>query len=337
MRPLLSALAFLLLTLSAAAQDISWVRDGKTLLDSPKSTNSADRAAVIRSTLGGIGTKVIETDTLIARGEADFGKDYVLSLPAACWISEGAVWTTRCKIDATAMTKPKGTPGFVLVKGKYSFKGFTFIGRCYDGNEDGGLIGFGEPQSDADVTFQDCTLDGSQGNDWLFYNWSAGHRTVRFRNCTLQYARMGLTGLDSSGSYRVAIEAENCKFLGTADGSKSFGESSGSDVNRGGVLAGVLMRGGKATIRNSFFSSAGLTTEYEPTGKFGCPRIAAITDQYYSDGQPCQFLVDGCTFTVVPGTAKAIYDVEARRSKASFLPADGSNPDGTYRVYQGAK
>lgn len=334
MRSLLKALAFLMLCGQVVAQDISWSRDGKTLAESATSTNSNDRQNAIRAFIGENYFKVLETDDLTIRGEADFGKDYVLPLPAARYkMLPGGCWWTRCRIDATATaTKPLGTTGFVLGKGKYLFKSFYVVGRNADPNEDSGTFCHNSV-CDSDVTFEDCTFDGSVNCDWgAYYNWTGGRKSVTFRRCKGSATRHFLS-LPSSGGLTQTFLVEDCDITIDANGSRSFGATSRNHPVMGSVLTAVLCRGGQGTIKNSRIKVVGLKTPYVQAD-YGCPRIAAIfTDQFDSTASPGgKVTVDNVSVEVSPGVATVVNDVDVRYGSVSYQ-AGGSNADGTYKVF----
>jgi len=239
------------------------------------------RGTVIREALAAIFSSVLPTDRFVALGVADFGAVYPLFLPAATY--EGSLstqWITRVKIDATAY-KLRGTPGFVLPLGVATFRQMTFKEVCVDPNEDGGLIGYDERVGHGEVTFENCTLDGSNGCDWLFYTWVSGTKIIRFTKCRLLFSRIAIAGC-SGGGYNQDITADRCTFIGNANGSRSYGESSSDDPNTGGVLAAAVIRGGKLAMWDCNVTLTGLTAEYDlrQNPQWGCPRQAMVTDSY---------------------------------------------------------
>lgn len=333
MRSIFAALAFLLLTASAFGQDISWVRDGKAT-DSATSTTSNDRANCIRAFIGENYFKVLESDTFVVRGEADFGKDYPLALPAARYeMAPGACWTTRVKIDQTP-NKPSGTTGFVLDKGKYKFKNFWAIGRCFDANEDSGIFCW-NTSVDSEVTFEGGYLDGSFNCDWgPVYNWSGGAKSVRMIGVKASSTRT-LLSLASSGGLSQTFYVDNCDFTVNANGSKSIGESSSSNPDTGGVIAAILCRGGQGDIKNSRVKIVGLSAPYET--KYGPTRIGGIlTDRYYSASQAGKFVVENVTVEIVPGISTVVNDIDVRFGTVGYQ-SGGSNQDGTYKTFSAVK
>ena len=319
-------LLLLAINQKAFGQDLTWQRDGKTMADFATSASDIDRAAVVRAAIDLIRPKLLPTDTLIARGRADFGSRFPLYMPS-CILENGgnANWFTSCRIDKTA-DKPQGTPGFVCpTPGRIEFRGMKFSGTCIDPNEDGGLIGWDETIGGAEVVAIDCEFDGSNGIDWVFYCWSAGSpgvvgtpatmgkpavatvlpypKTASFKRCIFRHARKGICG-EGSGSVSQAITVEDCQFIGDANGSKTFGESSGPDKDNGGILSAIEIRGGSLLVRNCTFSLAGLVKPYTPAtaaNQYGCLRMAAVNDSFYSPGQAnIPILLDRLTVTMQP-------------------------------------
>ncbi len=332
----------------AKGQDLTWQRDGKTMADFATSANDTDRAAVVRAAIDLIRPKLLPTDTLIARDRADFGSRFPLYMPS-CILKNGgnANWFTSVKIDKTA-DKPQGTPGFVCpTPGRIEFQGMKFSGTCIDPNEDGGLIGWDETIGGAEVVATDCEFDGSNGIDWVFYCWSAGSpgvigtpatidkpavamvppqpKTATFKRCTIRHARKGICG-EGSGSVSQAITVEDCQFFGDANGSKTFGESSGPDKDNGGILAAIEIRGGSLVVRNCTFNLVGLAKPYTPpaaASQYGCLRMAAVNDSFYSPGQAnIPILLDRLTVTMLPTRYTPIAKpVDVRFSTPVWAPA----------------
>ena len=311
-------------------------------------------AARIRDVVNLIGTQLTKDDTLTCRGVADFGKDYVFTLPNCKYVgADGQQWLHHMTIDATA-TKPYSTPGFVL--GTYQhFDGMRFGGDCWNVEEDGGLLGWGVPLDNTDpkwvgvsgpgdVVFENCEVDASQGMDWAIYSWSSQYkRTITLKNCVLKYCRFGVSFAGSGDQANQTTLVENCKCYGDANGSHSYGETSNNNPETGGALSAVLMRGGTATITDSHFEAIGLTEEYDKrypscSGKgWGCPRLASVcTNQYYSAAGHTTFAITDCTSAITPNIACVWNDIDIRGTAATTTITNkiGSNPDGSLKVYQ---
>ncbi len=303
------------------------------------------------------GPHIRQTDTLRATGMADFGTDYHVKLPECNYVGP-ARWLTHCMIDATTVdgvqTKPSGTPGICL--GRYAhFENFSFGGDCWNREEDGGLLGWsGADDYDAEVTFVNCDIDASQGMDWgACYSWENASRKLTIQGGTLRFCRFGVAMAASGAAAQQTVILDGVRLLGDANGSTSYGESSGGDVNSGGVLTAVLNRSGSTTMRDCTVEAIGLTKPYN--SKWGCPRIAALcTNQYYSGAGATSFTVERCKVNITPGISQAVYDIDVRGSgKLSVVYNDeqiqaaesagaklvaeargGSGPDGNFKVWK---
>jgi hypothetical protein len=317
-------IALLLLTGSAYGQTtLTLTRDGKqvyaTALLSPDPVEAGNQA---RAQFALWGNTIKQTDTLLCTGVVDFGKHYHVKLPECNYVGP-ARWLTHCMIDATTVdgipTKPSGTPGICL--GRYAhFENFSFGGDCWNRAEDGGLLGWsGANDYDAEVTFVNCDIDASQGMDWgACYSWENANRKVTIKGGTLRFCRFGVSMSASGAKANQQVILDGVKLIGDANGSTSYGESSGGDVNTGGVLTAVLNRAGSVVMRDCTVEATGLTKPYN--SKWGCPRIAALaTDQYYSTAGATTFTVERCKSSITPGISQAWYDVDVRRGKLSVV------------------
>lgn len=308
----------LLLTSSACqAQSITLTRDGKPV--KPTFSLSADPVEAsdqFRVIIAGLLPEIKQTDTLVCSGTIDFGRYYVINLPSCNYASDPknpAKWLAHHMIDATTVdgvqTKPSSTPGIML--GKYAkFDGFSFGGDCWNRSEDGGLLGFSLPE-ESYAEFVNCDIDASQGHDWAIYAWSNHKRTVVIQGGSLRFCRFGVALAASGAAAQQTVILDGVKLIGDANGSTSYGESSGGDVNSGGVLTAVLNRSGLTAIRDCTVEAIGLTKPYN--SKWGCPRIAALaTNQYYSSSGATSFIIERCKVNITPGISQAWYDVDVR-------------------------
>lgn len=267
------------------------------------------------------------TDAMACTGTLDFGPHYSVKLPECNYYGEAMSanpprWLTHCMIDATVIdgvtTKPSSTPGILI--GRYAkFEGMSFGGACWNKDEDGGLIGFSAPE-DSTAEFWNCDIDASGGHDWGIYSWANFKRTLVIKGGTLKFCRLGVAMAASGAAAQQTVTLEGVKLIGDANGSTSYGESSGGDVNKGGVLTAVLNRSGSTVMRDCSVDAVGLAKPYN--GKWGCPRIAALaTNQYYSGAGATSFTIERCRSKITPGTAQAWYDVDVRGSgKLSVVP-----------------
>ncbi len=357
MRPLI---IFLMLCVSANAQSVTLLRNSKPV--KPPFALSADPVEAgeqFRVIIDGLRPEIKQTDTLVCAGTIDFGRYYVIKVPECNYVSDPknpARWLTHCMIDATTVdgkeTKPSSTPGICL--GRYAkFTGFYFGGDCWNKDEDGGLIGWGAADTfDAEATFVDSDLDFSRGMDWGFYNWTNAKRVFRQVGGTMRPCRIGAAMAASGAKADQQVIMEGVAVYPNANGSTSYGESSGGDVNTGGVLTAVLNRGGSVIMRDCTVEAIGLTKPYN--GKWGCPRIAALcTNQYYSGAGATSFSVERCKVNITPGISQAVYDIDVRGNgklsvvyneeqikaaevAGSKLVAEargGSNQDGSLKVW----
>mgnify|MGYP002128527603 CR=1 FL=1 len=336
--------ALLLLCSPAFAQDITWERNGVKQADFGWTNSAADRGASNRETLAMLYPKLTKADTLICRGEADFGKEQEVYLPNCNYKGIGAKWITRVTIDGDGVNKPSATPGFVV--GSYaSFDGFELVGECWDANEDGCCIGWRDVIDGEKVRadyvippvgefyFTNGTLNGKSKCDWTVYAWSpkAKSRKIVIQKSQLYGGRFIVAAMGSSSSTTPIQDVliEDCKAWLDGNSVKSFGESSSGNVDTGGVLTVLGIREGKAVLRNVQVDAIGLTAPYSP--KFGCPRIAALcTDSYYSPGQPCDVTIDGCTSSITKNTATVANDIDLRRSKLTVIRHEGTGENGSF-------
>ena len=330
----------------ADAQVLTWKRDGVKVTDFFSTANTPEANATrIREVVTLIGADLDKRDTLVCRGVADFGKQYVLTMPNCYYVGEGAEWLHHMTIDAEP-TKPYSTPGFVLGTFQH-FKNMKFGGDCWNVEEDGGLLGWGVPLDNTDpkwvgvsgpgdVTFESCVIDASKGMDWAIYSWSSQYkRTITLTNCVLKYCRFGVSFAGSGDAANQITVVSGCQCYGDANGSHSYGETSNNNPETGGALSAVLMRGGYATIQNSRFEAIGLTAEYSAP-KWGCPRLASIcTNQYYSAPGSTFFILDNCTSKITPNIAYVWNDIDIRGTAATTTITNklGSNPDGSLKIY----
>jgi hypothetical protein len=260
-----------------------------------------------------IESKVQAGDTVRLKGYFILGEKYPLQLPNITLCGFGSYATTvhtACRIDKTDY-KPLGTPGILLATNN-RFEDIELIGECHDPNEDGGLVGWNTPGK-AFVEFLRCRLNGKNRNDWLIYSWIQGPKTLIFTQCDLFFARQGIAMCGSS-DITHDVTVNDCRFYGDANGSKSMGASSLNDIDKGGVLAGIVLRGGSLTVNGAEFWLVGLTAPYDPTGKWGCPRMAAITDHYYTPGRiDSKFVLKNIRFHATPNTTTVVevFDIRA--------------------------
>lgn len=313
----------LLLTSSAIchAQSITLTRDGKPVY--PPFALSADPIQAgqeTRAVVDLLRPVTQKTDTLIVGGTADFGATHTfrtLDCRHASDPNNPAKWITHCTIDGITVdgvqTKPSSTPGITF--GTYArFENFSFGGQCSNKDEDGGLLGWGTAfTGDGEVELVNCNVDASGGMDWSVYSWANFKRVVTMKGGTLKFCRLGVCLSASGAAANQQITLDGVKLIGDANGSTSYGESSGGDVDKGGVLTAVLNRSGSVVMRDCTVDATGLTKPYN--GKWGCPRIAALaTNQYYSSSGATSFTIERCTTKITPGTAQAWYDVDVRGS-----------------------
>ena len=351
------SILLLLLTSSASAQSITVQRDGKNLYPPfALSIEPLQAGQETRACFELLKPVVLKTDTIIVAGAADFGSTHTFRALDCKYQSDSknpAKWITHCTIDAISVdgmqTKPSSTPGITL--GTYArFEGFSFGGACSNKDEDGGLIGFSAPE-ESYAEFVDCNIDASQGMDWGVYSWSNHIRALRIQGGTLRFCRLGVAMAASGAAAKQTVVLDGVKLIGDANGSTSYGESSGGDVDKGGVLTAVLNRSGSALLRDCDAEVIGLTKPYN--GKWGCPRIAALaTNQYYSGAGATSFTLERNKVNITPGISQAWYDVDVRKGKLSIVYDDaaiaaatksgeklvaeargGSGPDGSVKVW----
>jgi len=332
----------------ALAQDITWERGGVKQADFGWTGSAADRGASNREILAMLYPKLTKADTLICRGEADFGKEQEVYLPNCNYKGIGAKWITRVMIDGDGVNKPSATPGFVV--GSYAaFDSFELVGECWDASEDGCCIGWRDVIDGEKVRadyvipphgefyFTNGILNGKSKCDWPFYAWSpkAKSRKSVFKKSELYGGRTIIAKYGSSSSSTPVQDVliEDCKAWLDANSVKSFGESSNNNPDTGGVLAVLGIREGKAALRNVQVEAIGLKEPYSP--KFGCPRIAALaTDSYYSQGQPVDLTIDCCTSKITsPGISKVWNDIDVRKGTVKVLRKEGSGENGNFKQW----
>ncbi len=341
----------LLLTSQAYAQDITWERNGVKQADFGWTASAADRGASNREILAMLFPKLTKADTLVCRGEADFGKEKEVYLPNCNYKGVGAKWITRCMIDGDGVNKPSATPGFVI--GSYAaFDGFELVGECWDANEDGCCIGWRDVIEGEKVRpdypippvgefyFTNGTLNGKSKCDWTVYAWSpkAKSRKIVIRKAELYGGRfiVAAMGSNSSATPIQDVLIEDSKAWLDANSVKSFGESSSNNPDTGGALVLLGIREGKAVLRNVQVEAIGLKAAYDPGGKFGCPRVAAlITDTYYSTGQPVDATVENCRSKITPNLSKVWNDIDIRTkgSAVKVIRQEGSASDGSLKLW----
>jgi hypothetical protein len=296
------------------------------------------------------------SDTIACTGTVDFGSTHTLDLPECNYLGP-ATWLTHCKIDFTVVdgvrTKESSTCGFSI--GRYArFENFYFGGDCWDVHEDGGLIGFSPTlEGEGAAFFVNCDIDASHGMDWGIYSWKNALRTVNIYGGTLRFCRFGVALAASGGGARQSVFLDGVRLFGDANGSKSIGESSGGNVETGGVLTAVLNRAGATTIRDCVGDFVGLKEPYN--SKWGCPRIAALaTNNYYSSSGATSFVLERNRVNITPGISQAWYDADVRgsgklsivyndeaiakaKSEGAQLVVDargGSGPGGNFKVWE---
>jgi hypothetical protein len=306
---------FVLVQSPASAQDITWLRDGVKQMDIGLSKTAIERAESARKSLAAIGPQLTSADTLILRDEFDFGKDLPMTWPACNYVGQNATLKHQIMIDRTDV-KPLGTPGFLLaVDGKStSFTKIKFVWRCWNKEEDGGGIGW-NVAGDGSVVFTDCEFDAESDCDWPIYNWTSGKKTVLILGGKAKIARWLVAAADSGADNGQNIEIRNLTATLNANGSHTYGESSNANPETGASLGLVMIRGGKATLRNVTITEAiGLTAQYDPRTppKWGCSRIASlVTTRYYSPGQPVEILIDKFSvLKVTPNLATVWSDMD---------------------------
>jgi len=239
------------------------------------------------------GATTLETDkfTMLAP-VADFTNTPVVKVPAGNYMGTATMprWITRTEIDAIPGIKPRGTTGLLLPLANVTFTNMGFVGECRDPNEDSGIFSW-NADGKAGVRFTNCLLDASKNCDWgALYNWTPGRKTAYFDRSLIKHCRFGIAMADGGGDGQ-SLFVDKCNFMGDANGSHTFGDSSGIDSENGGALAGVLIRGGMTSVLDTSFDLTGLDAEYDPRGvdgvplKYGCRRMTAITDRYFTASQ----------------------------------------------------
>ncbi len=333
---------------------MKWIRGDELLLEVAEVSNPIEWGNTLRSAIDDIRADIQPEDTLEFSGKivADFGKDYIFHLPACNYKGKKRQeFITRVTIDGSE-AKPGASTGFILPN-KASFYNFKFTGNCHNVYEDGGMIGWNTGM-DAEVSFDYCVLNGRYNNDWLFYDWSQGTKKMSFTNSTFYFARQGIA-LNNSGGAQYDLTVDNCKFYGNANYSQSYGESSRNNEVSGGVLAGVVMRSGTANISNCQFWMQGLNAVYGGGTGFSAPRMACVTDHYYSSSSSHLKinLKNMRVHKLVPGVATVVNDVDVRwgtytldnselisaaQAKMQQILVDargGSGPAGQFLVWEG--
>lgn len=270
------------------------------------------------------------TDILKVEGDAHFGFLTALDILDCQYDGYDARWYSDVMIDGTyqqtlaeliAETEPREvkantTSGFNL--GAYAvFNNFKFGGICHHAFEDGGLIGwtggFADP---AEVTFNNCDIDASQGHDWGIYSWENVRRDITINGGTHRYCRQLVSAAGSGGGADQRVKINGAKCYGDANGSTSLGTSSemrdSEGVDKFGVLTPVVNRLGTTELIDVFSEVRGLTEAY--SSSFGCPRLVALcTNQYnLSPGANTATTVTRCRTSVIPGNAIQTSDVDLR-------------------------
>lgn len=322
-------------------------RDGVSLHVVKSADNPIARGDAIAAAFAAWGHEALCTDTYAVLGSADFGNTPVVNIPPGQYIGTAARprWTTRTQIDEIHGVKPYGTTGFLLPLDIVSFHGMVFCGECSDPNEDAGIFSW-NAVGNGSVSFSSCELDASKSCDWgALYNWTGGSKRASFLNCIIRHCRFGISMADGGGDTQW-LAVDQSTFVGDANGSHTYGESSGIDPENGGALAGVLIRGGAATVRDTSFALAGLTEQYDPRvaagalPKYGCSRMAAVTDRFYSESQKnIDIRIERIRTTLRPTAATPVardLDIHYRQpvviydEQAIAFARGGSNPaDGT--------
>jgi hypothetical protein len=296
-------------------------------------TTARARGARLRTIFESIIGSVQEADIITLRGDCDFGDDdatygglYITTFPACNYVGIGCTLRHNIQIDAiAAVSKPLGTTGFVLSAGTTTFTGLTL--KCelmkIGAQEDQGIICWNADVTGT-VTFTNCTLDAGYNGDWLFYNWTAGTKSVTLDNCRVYYCRYAIAMVQSGGSQTVVIR-NGCQFYGDGNNGNSMGESSaaGSDAS----LSAVLSRGGSVTVSDSTFDAIGLTAEYDETDPtHGVPRIATIvTDRYYTTSGTVNVTITNCTTSATANLCPVVNDVDLRGGSSGYV---GTYTDG---------
>lgn len=165
----------------------------------------------------------------------------------------------------------------------------NFVSHCSlintpaEANEDGALVGWTlDSKDEVYAHFYKVDLFGQ---DWTFYTWGEAfnHRTLVFEDGNVHFARQGISQL-ASGATKCRYEIRRTKFFGNANYSKSIGATSNMknppDFADGGVLGGIVFRAGTLEFEDLEFHLVGQQESY--TARFGCPRMTAITDHFYS-------------------------------------------------------
>jgi hypothetical protein len=265
--------------------DLTWVRDGVDYAHFYVSEDDPEvRGDMIRTVLEIIGPSIDSSDVLVAKGEAQFGQT-PLQLPSCVIMGYGpshTLWRSTARIDTP------GGPGFL--SGTSTTVRDMYLGNVsYDPHEDSSCIGFHGDTGARTLTLERCVIDGSQSCDWTIYNWTNGN-TLVVRDCDIASCRMAIAAAYSGGGSQ-SVTVERTRFYLDANNSESYGASSGLDPDSGGVLAGVVIRRGDLTVTDAEFHVTGLSTSYNVG--WGCPRVALITDQYYSTSGPRTITLDG--------------------------------------------
>lgn len=301
-----------------------WLRNDSILHRAKISNDSVTAGLQIRDSFDLIRRSILETDTIVPEGDADFGFLYDIALPACTYNGQNTRWYTHTMIDGVSIgpegdlteTKGAATCGFHLSEGDTVFNDFLFGGDCQNPTEDGGLLGWDEAMAeDASVVFNNCDIDASQGFDWGVYSWENADRRVTINGGTSRFCRF-LVAMAGSGTGGQHITMNDVRLFGDANGSRSLGASSlqgGGDPDAYAVLTPALNRGGAIALTDCISECRGLTAEY--SSSYGCPRICALgTNKYYStaSGEGTQIDIVRCRSTIIPGTARWLSDIEIR-------------------------
>ncbi len=317
---------------SMVTANIKWYRGGQLYATFEGGLEPVTNGVMAREVMGLIAQKSKPADEVKLIGSFNFGKSFPLLFPPCTISGYGPNLTelvTNCKIDKTGVTKPSGTPGFLVGPGATTFRDLTLTNECYDPNEDGGCLG-NNIDGPLTLTVDHCVLNGAKGCDWLLYSWSGGTKTINVTDTELYFARQGIA-MCGSGDNAHVVTVTRCRFFGDANGSTTFGESSGSDPNNGGLLGGIVLRGGTLAAYDNQFWLTGLAKPYTDSPNYGCPRLAAITDQYWKPGRAdSKFtLARNVTRNLTPGNASQFYDIDIRSAPYSVI-GNGSGVSGEY-------
>lgn len=214
---------------------------------------------------------------------------------------------------------PDKTAGVSIMLGdEITIENCTLQNLPLNKRQDGALIGFAAPGVPS-ATLRSVCL---KGQDWTFYHWSAAGVGSRLlvEDSKVYFARQGFSQCGNNGNQSHWI-VRRTKFFGDASGSISEGATSKNDPDKGGGLFAIVFRAGLLEVEDcDFVKLTGLPAPYHKA--WGCPRIAAITDHYYSQGNTRTRIVHrGLRFGEVDsGTASVVNLFDVRHGKCEQAP-----------------